>query len=205
MEKMFITCFRVETECQSQVTVSRYKDFLCNFKGAKLFKMINSGCGWSRTNRPCRPPCSDVPGALPLNYTAVLKIYSSGCLRLPFGCLLLPPPALPGESLPLSRISPWAYRFHATSRLPPGCERFRCLHLVKVVQYTSCLPDLSLALLRFALYFTSWRVEGSFVVNISWMVRDSNPRWCGVPTFSIYCLVHSPLTGAFVLSAQPSK
>ena len=166
---------------------------------------MNCGCGWSRTNRPCRPPCSDVPGALPLNYTAVLKIYSSGCLRLPFGCLLLPPPALPGESLPLSRISPWAYRFHATSRLPPGCERFRCLHLVKVVQYTSCLPDLSLALLRFALSFTSWRVEGSFVVNISWMVRDSNPRWCGVPTFSIYCLVHSPRSGAFVLSAQPSK
>ena len=55
----------------SQVTDTRYKDFLCNFIGAKLFKMINSGCGWSRTNRPCRPPCSDVPGALPLNYTAV--------------------------------------------------------------------------------------------------------------------------------------
>ena len=40
--------------------------------------------------------------------------------------------------------------------------------------------------------------------GVWWMVRDSNPRWCGVPTFSIYCLVHSPLTGAFDLSAQPS-
>ena len=145
--------------------------------------MINSGCGWSRTNRPCRPPCSDVPGALPLNYTAVLKIYSSGCLRLPFGCLLLPPPALPGESLPLSRISPWAYRFHATSRLPPGCERFRCLHLVKVVQYTSCLPDLSLALLRFALSFTSWRVEVSW-----WWMTDSNRRRASHFALMVYAL-----------------
>ena len=37
-----------------------------------------------------------------------------------------------------------------------------------------------------------------------WMVKDSNLRWSGVPTFPIYCLVHNPLTGAFDLSAQPS-
>ena len=120
---------------------------------------MNSGCGWSRTTVSATKALRHWPMLCLLNYTAVLKIYSSGCLRLPFGCLLLPPPALPGESLPLSRISPWADRFHATSRLPPGCERFRCLHLVKVVQYTSCLPDLSLALLRFALSFKSWRVD----------------------------------------------
>ena len=121
----------------------------------------------------------------PVELHSRIKIYSSGCLRLPFGCLLLPPPALPGESLPLSRISPWAYRFHATSRLPSGCERFRCLHLVKVVQYTSCLPDLSLALLRFALYFTSWRVEGSFLLLIF-------RGWCGIRTRGGVECRHSP-------------